>query len=119
MTYQRGDVILAKLPFTDGTGAKVRPGLVVQSDRNNARLDDVILALITSVTTRTGREATQLLVEASTPAGKQSGLLHDSAVKCEHLITLHKSLIQRVIGSLPDGEMRAVDACLKAALELP
>jgi mRNA-degrading endonuclease toxin of MazEF toxin-antitoxin module len=35
MSFARGDVILADLPFSDRTGAKVRPALVVQSDRNN------------------------------------------------------------------------------------
>jgi mRNA interferase MazF len=93
MKYSRGDVILADLPFTDQTGSKVRPALVVQNDRNNARLDDVILVLITRTTSRATTESTQLLVDVTTPAGRATGLLHTSAVKCEHLITLH-SLIR-------------------------
>ena len=119
MNLERGDVILADLLFTDRTGSKVRPALVVQSDHNNARLDDVILALITSTTSRAASEPTQLLVEVTTPEGKASGLLHHSAVKCEHIITLHRSFIQRVIGRLPEKLMRQINDCLKAALELP
>ncbi len=115
MKYSRGDVILADLPFTDRTGSKVRPALVVQSDRNNARLDDVILALVTRTTTRAA-ESTQLLIDVAMTEGKASGLLHNSAVKCEHLITLHRSLIHRVIGHLPDPLMRDIDECLKASL---
>ena len=42
---RRGDIVLADLPFSDASGSKVRPGLVVQNDANNRRLDDVILAL--------------------------------------------------------------------------
>lgn len=57
MNYQRGDIILADLPFSDGSGSKIRPALVVQSDRNNARLDDVILALITRTTRRATLES--------------------------------------------------------------
>src|SRR6476646_7601967 len=119
MSYSRGDIILADLPFADRTGSKVRPALVVQSDRNNARLDDVILALITRTTSRAAVEATQLLVDIATPEGKATGLLHTSAVKCEHLITLHQSFIRRVVGRLPEALMRQINGCLKAALDLP
>jgi len=116
MTYTRGDIILADLPFTDMSGSKVRPALLVQSDTNNARLDDVILALITRTTNRATSEPTQLLVDLSTPDGQASGLLHTSAIKCEHLITLHKSFVKRVIGRLPDPLLRQINGCLKAAL---
>ena len=119
MKYRRGDIILADLPFADRSGSKVRPALVVQSDKNNSRLDDVILAVITRTTVRATIEPTQLLVDIGTPQGQASGLLHTSAVKCEHLVTLHHSFIQRVVGHLPDAPMRQIDDCLKAALEIP
>jgi mRNA interferase MazF len=119
MMYQRGDIVLANLPFTDLSGSKIRPALVVQCDVNNGRLDDVILALITSTTQRAATEPTQLLVDITTPEGRQSGLLHTSAVKCEHLITLHRRLITRVVGRFPPALMHRVDTCLKASLQLP
>lgn len=118
MNYQRGDIILADLPFSDRSGSKIRPALVVQSDHNNGRLEDVIVALITSTTQRAATEPTQLLIDIGTPDGRQSGLLHSSALKCEHLITLHRRFLQRVIGRLPDQLMRQVDNCLKAALDI-
>jgi mRNA interferase MazF len=119
MKYQRGDIILADLPFSDASGSKIRPSLVVQCDANNQRLDDVIVALLTRTTKRAALEATQFLLDLSTPEGKQSGLLHDSAVKCEHLITLHRRLVRRVIGSLPAACMQQINRCLKASLDLP
>jgi len=72
----------------------------VQNDVNNRRLQDVILALITSITHRAATEPTQLLIEIASIEGRQSGLLHTSAVKCEHLITLDQRLVKRVIGRL-------------------
>src|SRR5688500_1365847 len=110
MIQKRGNIILADLPFTDRSGSKVRPALVVQSDRNNARLSDVILALITRTTARATTEPTQLLIDINTPDGRTSGLLHTSAVKCEPLITLHNAFIQRVIGRLSDPLMPQVNA---------
>jgi mRNA interferase MazF len=119
MSFQRGDLVLATLPFTDLSGSKVRPALVVQCDRNNQRLDDVILAMITRTVHRATVEPTQLLIDLASPEGIASGLLHTSVVKCEHLITLHTTLLTRVIGRMPAGLMRRVDACLKESLELP
>jgi mRNA interferase MazF len=118
MNLRRGDVVLADLPFSDLSGVKKRPALVVQCNRNNQRLDDVILAMITSVVQRAATEPTQKLIDPITPEGQASGLLHTSAVKCEHLITLHSQFISRVIGHLPSDIMKEIDGCLKESLGL-
>ena len=118
MTVKRGDVVLVPIPFTSGTGGKVRPALVVQSDHNNNRIAHTIVAIFTSTTHRAAREPMQLLIDTATPKGRQSGLLDPSAVKCEHLATLDQSLIRRVVGTLPAVTMAQVDACLKASLRL-
>jgi mRNA-degrading endonuclease toxin of MazEF toxin-antitoxin module len=118
MNLRRGDVVLADLLFSDRSGVKKRPALVVQCDRNNQRLHDVILAMITSVTDRATTEPTQLLIDPATTEGRQSGLLHPSAVKCEHLITLHHQFIGRVIGHLSPDAMKKIDSCLKESLGL-
>jgi mRNA-degrading endonuclease toxin of MazEF toxin-antitoxin module len=44
---KRGDVVLFDYPFSDATGSKLRPALVVQADHLNNSIDDTILALIT------------------------------------------------------------------------
>jgi mRNA-degrading endonuclease toxin of MazEF toxin-antitoxin module len=118
MNILRGDIVLADLPFTDRSGGKRRPALVVQCDRNNRRLEDVIVVMITSAMQRAATEPTQLLIDVDSPAGKRSGLLHTSAVKCEHLITLHRQFLGRVIGHLTPELMQQVDGCLKESLGL-
>jgi len=118
MNLRRGDIVLADLPYSDRTGSKKRPALVVQCDRNNQRLDDVILAVITSTTERAGSEPTQLLIGMTTPEGRQSGLLHDSVVKCENLMTLDRHFLGRVIGHLPPEAMEKIGQCLKESLGL-
>ena len=74
--------------------------------------------MITSVTGRATTEPTQLFVEVNTAEGQASGLLHDSAVKCEHLITLHRRFVGRVFGQLPPEVMAKIDQCLKESLGL-
>jgi mRNA interferase MazF len=114
----RGDVVVLDHPYSDGSGSKVRPALVVQSDRHNQRLTNTIVALITGNISRAG-EPTQLLVDVTTAEGTQSGLNRASAVVCTNLFTVSQARIRKVIGSLPASLMTKVDDCLKAALELP
>jgi mRNA interferase MazF len=118
MPLSRVDIVLAELPYSDRSGGKVRPALVAQNDVNNRRLHDVIVALITSTTHRASLEPTQLLIDITTPDGQRAGLLHTSAIKCEHLITLHQRFVKRVIGRLTPAVMRQVDSCLKVSLGL-
>lgn len=118
MAFSRGDIVLAEMPYSDRSGLKVRPALVVQNDLNNRRLHDVILALITSTTHRATLEPTQLLIDITTPDGQRAGLLHTSAIKCEHLITLHQRFVKRVIGRLSPAVMQQVGDCLKVSLGL-
>ena len=115
---KRGDVVILDHPYSDGSGSKVRPRLVVQNDRDNHRLTNTIVALITGNTSRAG-EPTQLLVNVTTAEGSQSGLQRTSAVVCTNLFTVSQARVRRVIGSLPASLMTKVDGCLKAALELP
>jgi mRNA interferase MazF len=119
MTVKRGDIVLLPIAFTSGGGVKVRPALVVQSDHNNVRLSNTIVAIVTKTIHRATREPTQLLVDITTPEGRQSGLLHTSAIKCEHLATVSIADIIRVIGNLPPTTMAQVERCLKAALAIP
>jgi mRNA interferase MazF len=118
MPVNRGDVILAFVPNVGSPGGKVRPALIVQSDHNNARLNETIIAAITSNTARV-HEATQLLIDLATPDGRASGLLHNSAVRCERLHSIAQADVRRVIGNLSDALMRKIDLCLKAALGIP
>jgi mRNA interferase MazF len=97
---------------------KMRPAVVVQSNHNNVRLNDTIVAIVTKTTHRATRESTQLLIDINSPDGQQSGLLPTSAVKCEHLVTVSIADISRVIGSLTPAAMAQLEGCLKAALAI-
>jgi mRNA interferase MazF len=117
MNVQRGDVVMVRFPFADGATFKRRPAVVVQNDRNNHRLDNVILA---QVTTRLGppNEPTRFVVDPTTPVGSQSGLAMRSAIACENLSTTRKDQITEVVGHLCDAYLELLDRCLKASLDL-
>lgn len=118
MKVQRGDVVLVNYPFASGAGSKVRPALVVQCDKNNVRLDNTIIAQITSRTKYALSEPTQLLIEATSTEGKQAGLIMDSAISCENLYTVRRDAMVRKIGSLSDPTLSLVDDFLRESLEL-
>jgi mRNA interferase MazF len=117
MNVQRGDVVLLDYPYSSGGGAKVRPVLVVQNDRDNQRLTNTIVVQVTSVTRRS-LEPTQLLVEIATPEGQPSGLRQDSVVNCVNIVTVDRSKILRKLGKLPESLLQRVNACLMVALGL-
>jgi mRNA interferase MazF len=118
MSVSRGDVVILNAPFVTRPGGKARPMLVIQDDRNNARMANTILATITTNTSRS-REPTQVLIDIVTTEGQQSGLLATSVVTCENLLTVAQRQIVRKIGTLPPSLMQQVDAALKASLCLP
>jgi mRNA-degrading endonuclease toxin of MazEF toxin-antitoxin module len=72
MPVNRGDVVLAYVANVGSPSGKVRPALVVQSDHNNARLNETIIAAITSNLSRV-QEPTQLLIEVASPDGGRFG----------------------------------------------
>jgi mRNA interferase MazF len=119
MKVNRGDVVLLDHPFSDATGSKIRPALVVQSDARNAMLTETVVALITKNIRHAATDPTQLLIDLATADGKVSGLKTNSAVKCGKLYTIHEDHIPKKIGKLSSALMLQINDCLKAALELP
>jgi mRNA interferase MazF len=116
MSFSRGDIVLVDYPFSDRTGSKVRPALVVQNDTLNARITDTILVSISRSTHRAS--GTQLFIDLGTADGAKTGLRQNSMVQCENLLTHDQRLILLKIGTMPAVLMPQVDDCLKAALGL-
>jgi len=117
--FQRGDVVLLPISFVSGVGTKVRPAVIVQNDGLNARLNSTIVAIITSSNTRSQSEPSQLLIDISTADGKQTGLLHDSTVKAEHLDTVDQRDVVRKIGHFSGSLLMQLEQCIKVALRIP
>lgn len=107
--YKRGDVILALFPDSNLQTAKKRPVLIVQADNLQTNLPQIIVAMITSNLSRKAHPS-RVLVDISTLAGKQSGLLSDSVIATDNLATLHEKFIDKKLGSLPN--MKAIEKAL-------
>ncbi len=114
---RRGEVVLVDYPYSDD-GSKIRPALVVQNDRDNARLAKTIIVMITGNLRRAG-DPSHLLVDPATPDGAGSGLNGRSLVSCNNVFTIDQTDIIRTLGRLPAVTMQRVNGCLKAALGIP
>jgi mRNA interferase MazF len=109
--------VIVEFPYVEGRRWKNRPALVVQNDRDNQRLSNTIVAMISGNVEHAG-EPTQLFIDPATPEGSATGLHGPSVVKCSNLFTVAQADIRHVIGSLPQAMMGELESCLKAALAL-
>ena len=112
---KRGDVVLVYVPFVGTAGGKSRPAVIVQCDAWNASIRETVIAEVTSNLTRAAKPH-QTLIDVSTVEGAASGLLTDSAIRCERLHTIAQSDVHRTIGSLSTLIMQRVDDALKSAI---
>ncbi len=117
MPYDRGEVVLVPFPYTDpmqGT-YKQRPALVVQSDSLITGMSQGVLAQITS-TRRVG--ASRVQVAQASVEGRAMGLLTDSSLVLDHLVTLDDALVIKSLGKCPPHVMVLVDHALRSTLDL-
>src|ERR1043165_9603535 len=112
---KRGEVVLVDWPFSDRTGSKLRPAVVVQADFLNGLIDDTVLVQLTSKAH--GPPGTEVAID---PAFEiSSGLLHVSYSFCPNLLTAEQSLIDQTIGVVTDATIRQINDCLRVTLGLP
>ena len=109
MPYRRGDVIAVPYDYSDLSGGKVRPALVVSSDAYNLARPDVVAAGISSQIARVGPYDHLLVDWAAT------GLRYPSLVR-GRLLTIEQSLIRRGVGRLMPGDMAACEEKLASFL---
>ena len=111
----RGDVIEVDWPFSDRTGSKTRPAVVVQADFLNTLIDDTLLVQITG--TKHAIPGTE--VELNPTIETTSGLSKICYASCTNVLTVDQPLVMRTIGFLSDAAMQQIEACLKVVLEIP
>lgn len=53
------------------------------------------------------------------PVGIDEGLVHDSSIHCDELVSLPKAMLTNYIGSLTPDKINTLNQALKIALEIP
>jgi mRNA interferase MazF len=107
--YNKGDIILTPFPFTDLSGSKVRPAVVIASRKKSV---DITVVFITSKSKKGGDFIVP--IEPSV----HNGLKVSSAVVCDKIATLDGKVILGKIGECSSAHVVAVDAELRTVLGL-
>ena len=109
--YSRGDVVLVSFMFSEETGAKRRPAVVLSSEAYQRGRQDVIAAAITSNTER-------ILVGDFLINDWQDAGLPLPSVATGVIRTIKQGMIIRILGSLSHRDMDTVDHHLRLNLDL-
>ncbi len=111
MTYRQGDVVLIDFVFSDESGIKKRPTVVVSTESYHVAREEVIVAAVTSNVKRL------LLGDCRISGWRQAGLLHPSVVTAI-LRTIKRSMIRRKLGTLTSLDIKGVQSALRQYLGL-
>lgn len=109
----RGDLYYADLsPVVGSEQGGLRPVLIVQNNTGNRHSPTVIVAAITSRTTKAK-------IPTHVAISKEDGSLRcDSTILLEQVRTIDRSRLKEYIGRLPDRQMREADTALLISLGL-
>ncbi len=94
--YRQRDIVLVSFPFSDLSGRKVRPVLILSNDAYNQRSADVVVCGLT-----TNLRPTPYSVIVSVTDVEQPGTLrHKGKIKADALASLEQSLLVKRIACL-------------------
>jgi mRNA interferase MazF len=105
------DIILIPFPFSDVSGSKVRPALVISNDSyNRVYLDAVVVALTSNIS----RSPYKVVI---TNSNLEHGRLPvDSAVRCDKPFSVLQSKTLKVQGRLREEKFKAVQQAIVTLL---
>ncbi|MGH7409906.1 MAG: type II toxin-antitoxin system PemK/MazF family toxin [Candidatus Methylomirabilis sp.] len=109
--YRRGEVVLVGFVFSDESGRKLRPVVVISSPAyHRARQEVVVVAISSNVRRR-------LVGDHLISDWKGAGLLFPSVV-AGIIRTIKRTMIDRKLGSLAKSDLEAVERELRRCLGL-
>ena len=106
--YDQRDIVLIPFPYSDLTGSKLRPALIISNLKLN-RTEDRICCLITSNKTEQGIELISL---------EEGKLPFKSWVKPYRLFTIHEKIIRKKLGKITKLLHKQILASLNEYLSL-
>jgi mRNA interferase MazF len=110
----RGEIVLVDWPFSDLTGSKLRPAVVVQGDYLNGLIDDTIYVKVQGH--HYAIPGTEVEIDPAVETA--SGLAKVSYASCKDILTRDRALIHHTLGVLSDAIMLQIETCLKSVLEI-
>lgn len=115
ITCERGQVVVVHVVFSDGSGSKPRPVLVVSTELFHESLPDVLVCPISSQP-----RFYQHPGQGDYPLRQweKAGLRHPSTVRISKLLAIDKRVIKRTLSEIDREDLAAIDRSLLHALGL-
>ena len=107
--YKKGTVVLVPFPFTDLSGSKVRPAVIVSDGKVSS---DVILLFITSQQKIKGKHIVHVTPD------EENGIKVTSKIVCSKIATLEAKIVLGELGLLSKPALKSVDLELKKVLAI-
>lgn len=104
---KKGIIVLIPFPFTNGSGFKTRPALILTSD-----LFDVTVVFITS------KKIKKEKFDVEISLSLENGLKVDSILKINKLATIERSLILGELGKVSDLDIIEINKSLRIVFDL-
>ena len=104
--FEFGDIVLVPFPFTDQSGSKKRPAVIVSSAAYQQARRDVLIMAVTSQLRPSGSFG-----EVTVQDWQAAGLLKPSAIK-PVVTTIEQSLVIRSLGKLKVVDLAALRGTL-------
>ncbi|HCC83509.1 TPA: hypothetical protein DEP96_01515 [Candidatus Uhrbacteria bacterium] len=106
----KGDIVLIPFPFSDLSGHKVRPGLVLYEQKGG---EDFIVVFISSV-----KQAKLGNFDVRIKASQTNGLKADSFIRTDKIATLQKKIVLGELGKLETTAYKLVKDKLRKILAI-
>jgi mRNA interferase MazF len=110
-----GEIYLAKFPFGDAPGMKLRPVLLLTGPIGV--VPETVVAYISSVIP-TRLLPSDLLLDPALPEFRSTNLKTSSVLRLHKLATIHCSSLARYLGTVDSSTQSAVTSKLKDLLQL-
>jgi mRNA-degrading endonuclease toxin of MazEF toxin-antitoxin module len=112
ITYERGRVVVVTVPFSDQSGVKSRPALVVSAGPFNRELPDIIVGQISSQPRYYRRPGPG---DCPLREWRAAGLRYPSTARISKILAGDKQIVRRALEPLSPGDLARVDTLLRAA----
>jgi len=114
-TYRQRDIVLVPFPFSDLSGQKVRPVLILSNDAYNQQSADVAVCGLTTNL----RPAPYSIIVDITDVEQPGTLRHKSKIKADAIASLEHSMLIQQIARLKLSVFRQVVAEVEDLIKSP
>jgi mRNA interferase MazF len=109
-SFEFGQLVLVRFPFTDQHGSKQRPAVVISNSAyNQARPDIILMAVTSQIRSKLG------FGEAAIEDWQAAGLLKPSLIK-PIVFTAEKSIIRKSLGQLEEKDNKSLKIIIDAVI---